>query len=101
MSASMSKKNSKEPSGLTKRISKMSIKEKTVMAIATVYTEHIEKARTEIQKSGMKWVLDFANGSSGKSFVSLKGTEASYAKVLAIKAPWVLHVCRDSVPKLL
>lgn len=91
-------KNSKEPSGLTKHISKMYIEEKTVMAIATVHTDHIAEARREIRKCGMKWVSELKL--SGKSIVSLRGTEASYAKLIAIKTPWILHVCRDSVPQL-
>lgn len=92
----MSKKNSKEPSGLTKRISKMSIEEKTMTAIATFYTEHIARARADVKKCGMKWIYDFPTGSK-ESIAILEGTEASYAKVLAIKAPWILNICRDSV----
>jgi hypothetical protein len=91
-------KNSKEPSGLTKRISKLSLEEKTVMAIATVHTDHIAEARRDIRKCGMKWVFELKL--SRKSLVSLRGTEASYAKLLAIKTPWILHVCRDSAPEL-
>lgn len=92
----MSKKNSKEPSGLTKRISKLSIEEKTMTAIATVHTEHIARARREFKKCGMKWIHDFPVGSE-ESLALLKGTEASYDKVCAIKAPWFRSICRDGL----
>lgn len=65
-------------------------------AIVTFYTEHIARARSDVKKCGMKWIHDFPVGSK-EFFAILEGTEASYAKVCAIKAPWFRSICRDSI----
>jgi len=96
----MSKKNSKGPSGLAGRISKMSLSEKPIMIIATVYTAHIVDARAELKKCGIDCILDFEIGHSGKSLVSARGNRVALARAMKIKAHWMLHICQDSTPEL-